>query len=1424
MVYYVSSGEVSTGIVLNNDSMYVYDSGSANNTTVNSSGKLYVSSGGTLTDSLISSGGKLYVYSHGLTSRVTLIGNQAAISGGTCVDDIVSDGGTQDVFSGGLVSRSVVSSGGRIRLAGGVASDVVISSGGVEQVRSTTNDNPSYDFNALIDGGLQRVFSSNGGFAYSATVRNGGVQSVYSGGVVSDTTVSDGVLMVNTGGSAYRANILSGGRLRIHSDGVISGAEIASGGSMYLSSGAVLQGNILLGGSMTLRDAVNATDAVVTLDLRGRTASDTALIGNYALLGNTTLAISVTSAQTGVYKLAANAASFDRSFAVNAEDSGDTLTLTLGKGKSTETRTYTLALSGSNILCLSVGTVSSGDDTNYPVMSAYQEKETDGLTFGLGNISEFNWGDGDISSGYVCCIGGLKTSDWTITGNAAKPYIFIHDKIIDAEKADTNSLDDYWCGPMTETNLLELTGHLNRTGWQSGNEFMAQIIANGDDTKKTRPRERIFDNIASPWNVRWGSFDRTGSKNTWLQQADEQLRSGNYAGWFQVQWGTPDNVTGNHAMTLLGFTYDTSYAPNDPRYYSGVVLADSDDNKKTFDHACDAPELIKVERIVWDDTIGNYWFRNGAGFLDNVWTIRRMETPGTADLTWYQPNDWSCPMTVNTRRDAAHDRALLRTDDELLVNFAVTNTGAAESGKFYISLYVDDTLKETFKVENLSFNNIAAFQNFSLGTLSAGTHEIRAVIDSDDNVVEEYDANNIYRKTVVVTEAAAQLQVSSAGGFVVSSGDSAANFALLSRARVHLRGDDATATDAVVSSGGTLFVSSGGMLIDSLIDSAGKLYVYSHGLTSQVTLIGNQAAISGGTCVDDIVSDGGTQDVFSGGLVSRSVVSSGGRIRLAGGVASDVVISSGGVEQVRSTTNDNPSYDFNALIDGGLQRVFSSNGGFAYSATVRNGGVQSVYSGGVVSDTTVSDGVLMVNTGGSAYRANILSGGRLRIHSDGVISGAEIASGGSMYLSSGAVLQGNILLGGSMTLRDAVNATDAVVTLDLRGRTASDTDLIGNYTLLGDTTLVISVASDQAAGVYKLASNAANFASAMSLAVGAKTYADVLTVGGSYSDCGRDYSLELSDNMLTLTVAGDPIPPASGNAGDLNADGRADIVMTIAQNGHGAYGATGAWLIQEDQTPVWGDLSNRNEGWVIFGMGWTSADKPTNDVYIKNEGNLVGAWTTDDDGLVTGWETIGEFASDAQVLGLGDFNGNGQSDLLLRAANGAVGCFFTDGQGWNYFQSLGDEWKLTAIGDLNGDGRDDVVLKHDAGFAGSWLTQEDGTPIWADLDTLPEGFEIVGAGDFNGDGTDDVLLKSGGYYGAWLVQNGNAVGWMGLGDFGDAAVEQIADFNGDGMDDLRIRTAAGDLGAQLVMGEDTLDWKYYGSVGAEWSTSLAALN
>ena len=61
------------------------------------------------------------------------------------------------------------------------------------------------------------------------------------------------------------------------------------------------------------------------------------------------------------------------------------------------------------------------------------------------------------------------------------------------------------------------------------------------------------------------------------------------------------------------------------------------------------------------------------------------------------------------------------------------------------------------------------------------------------------------------------------------------------------------------------------------------------------------------------------------------------------------------------------------------------------------------------------------------------------------------------------------------------------------------------------------------------------------------------------------------------------------------------------------------------------------------------------------------------------------------------------------------------------------------------------------------------------------------------------------------------------GGLGSVTVEEIADFDADGKDDLRIRTTNGDLGAQLVKDEDTLEWKYCGSVGSEWSTALAAI-
>ena len=654
-------------------------------------------------------------------------------------------------------------------------------------------------------------------------------------------------------------------------------------------------------------------------------------------------------------------------------------------------------------------------------------------------------------------------------------------------------------------------------------------------------------------------------------------------------------------------------------------------------------------------------------------------------------------------------------------------------------------------------------------------------------------------------------------------------------------GDDVTKIEGTNELGS--FYLSNGVAANFLLNNNGQLTVLSGG-TAQNTHIKNgaQLTVSNGGVATGIVQDPGGKlnTTIRGGdnqtYVAGSNVS--GTFLLSGGVASGFILYENTAQHV---SNGGVALDTIVISNWAHQFVYS--GGVVSATSVYRQGSMTVYDDGVARDTVVYAGGSMMPVGGEVFGATVYgellvtSGNSGEEESGGIatLRDVNIASGGVMKViqnakfGDGLTVAGQAELSANMTLLDG-----ASLVLDISTRGGDPTAILSDWTKVvaddGATfSITVSVSDTQARGIYTLAANAESFDRSITVRSG-ETELGALAVGGSLESGAYTYSLGITSTIIDEITYTDLVLTVEGGAptltaGDLNGDGRADVIMSITEVGHGAEGATGAWLIQGDQTAVWGDLSQRNDGWAIFGTGATTAGKTTNDVYVISDDNVVGAWTTDETGKVSGWASIDQFDADTQVLGLGDFNGDGQTDLLLRNVNGAVGCYFTSGEtlGWNYFQSLGDEWSICAVGDLNGDGRDDVVLKHDAGFAGSWLTQSDYTMAWADLDTLPEGYSIIGSGDFNGDGIDDVLLRNGTYYGAWIVENGNAKSWMGLGDLGEVTVEQIADFDGDGIDDLRIRTTAGDLGAQLVKGADTLEWKYYGSVGTEWSTSLAAI-
>ena len=217
--------------------------------------------------------------------------------------------------------------------------------------------------------------------------------------------------------------------------------------------------------------------------------------------------------------------------------------------------------------------------------------------------------------------------------------------------------------------------------------------------------------------------------------------------------------------------------------------------------------------------------------------------------------------------------------------------------------------------------------------------------------------------------------------------------------------------------------------------------------------------------------------------------------------------------------------------------------------------------------------------------------------------------------------------------------------------------------------------------------------------------------------------------------------------------------------------------------------------WKVVGEGDFDGDADT-DLLLRN--SVTGAWrealmngvgsiVTRNPGLYTGADWV--------LAGVGDENDDWTEDVVLRNTTTGAGRVFFLRKGLlvsDAFTALTSSlnWKVVGTGDFDGDGVNEILQRHvNTGAMRMVFVLPDVTPaVMSTLSTPADPtVSVACVADFDGDGDDDILTHSASASYVVTMQLGSVVG-INLVTLDPAqTVELCEDFNGDGTDDVLLR-------------------------------------
>jgi hypothetical protein len=275
-----------------------------------------------------------------------------------------------------------------------------------------------------------------------------------------------------------------------------------------------------------------------------------------------------------------------------------------------------------------------------------------------------------------------------------------------------------------------------------------------------------------------------------------------------------------------------------------------------------------------------------------------------------------------------------------------------------------------------------------------------------------------------------------------------------------------------------------------------------------------------------------------------------------------------------------------------------------------------------------------------------------------------------------------------------------------------------------------------------------------------------------------------------------------------------------------------------------------------YSLSLTSRNTTRFDIVWRNYGTpgisgLTSLWTMNG---VTPTNTVNFPISpppDWQIAGTGDFNQDGEADIVWRNYGATVppggrtviwtmnGVTPTNTVPLNTPPVDDPNWRIEGVADFNNDGQADLVWR----YYGTTGPEVGKTVIWTMNGTVPTStlempvlvtdpnWQIVGVGDFTGDGLPDLVWRN---YGPTVPPGGRTVIWGMNGvnpvstiplntppvDDPNWRIEAVGDFNGDNQTDIVWRN----YGPTVPPGGRTVIWTMNGTVPTSTVTFPVAVD